>query len=168
MKHRGRKSAIFKASLEVDFSSELSQAYYVHLSQSSDKSWARRCLLEMTTVENMFIIRLQSWYFYKPFTASASCSNACVRMLRGVLLVHMLVVKDQLFQSLWSLVISHFRFWEWKSVLYIFTQRAIWDINERLGLKGSTEPLKWRPIGTNKKEPFARMTLFIKVCKVCV
>lgn len=167
MKYRGRKSAIFKASLEVDFSSELSQAYYGHLSQASDKSWARRCLLEMTTVENMFIIRLQSRYFYKPFTASASCSNACVRMLRGVLLVHMLVVKDQLFQSLWSLVISHFRFWEWKSVLYIFIQRAILyreqfgDINERLGLKG-------RPIGTNKKEPFARMTLFIKVCKVCV
>ena len=125
MKHRDRKSAIFKASLEVDFSSELSQAYYGHLSQASDKSWARRCLLEMTTVENMFIIRLRSRYFYKPFTASASCSNACVRMLRGVLLVHMLVVKDQLFQSLWSLVISHFRFWEWKSVLYIFIQRAI-------------------------------------------
>ena len=150
MKYRGRKSAIFKASLEVDFSSELSQAYYGHLSQASDKSWARRCLLEMTTVENMFIIRLQSRYFYKPFTASASCSNACVRMLRGALLVHMLVVKDQLFQSLWSLVISHFRFWEWKSVLYIFIQRVIlyreqfWDINERLGLKG-------RPIGTNKK-----------------
>ena len=79
----------------------------------------------MTTVENMFIIRLRSRYFYKPFTASASCSNACVRMLRGVLLVHMLVVKDQLFQSLWSLVISHFRFWERKSVLYIFIQRAI-------------------------------------------
>ena len=82
----------------------------------------------MTTVENMFIIRLRSRYFYKPFTASASCSNACVRMLRGVLLAYMLVVKDQLFQSLWSLVISHFRFWERKSVLYILYREQFWDI----------------------------------------
>ena len=80
----------------------------------------------MTTVENMFIIRLRSRYFYKPFTASASCSNACVRMLRGVLLAYMLVVKDQLFQSLWSLVI--FVSGNEKAFYIYLYREQFWDI----------------------------------------